>query len=333
MDQPPVDLLIIGGGPAGLFAAFYAGMRQMSVRIVDSLDVLGGQLATLYPEKHIYDVAGFPKVLAKDLAAALIQQGLQFGAAVSLGESVQTLQFDPPTQLFRISTSQRQHLARSVLIAAGVGAFTPRRLSLPAARQFEGRGVEYHVRHVEDYHGKRLLIIGGGDSAVDWANTLATVSQSQVLIHRRDAFRAVESSVTRLRAGPTRVLTSHELRAIQGQGQVESVTLWNHATQSEETLTLDAVLVNIGFESSLGPIQHWGLELQGSGIVVNSTMRTSQPGVYAVGDVAAYPGKLKLIAVGFGESAIAVNHLRTHLDPSAKFFPGHSTELLPKMGR
>jgi len=333
MDDPPVDVLIIGGGPAGLFSAFYAGLRQLSARIVDSLDKLGGQLTTLYPEKQIYDVAGFPEVRAKELAEALIQQGLQFGASTALGHPVKTLRFHPDSRLFEVRTSGGCHFSRVVLIAAGIGAFTPRRLPLPAARSYEGRGLAYHVRHVAAYRGQRVLIIGGGDSAIEWANALAAVSHSQVLIHRRDAFRAVEASVTRLRQGPTRILTSHELRDIGGIGKVEWVTLWDHTTQTEQRLQVDAVLVNTGFESTLGPIQHWGLALQGSAIAVDSAMRTSQPGVYAVGDIASYPGKLKLIAVGFGEAAIAVNQIATYLNPSAKLFPGHSTDLVPRLAR
>lgn len=332
-DDEPVDLLIIGGGPTGLFAAFYAGMREMKTRIVDSLHVLGGQLATLYPEKYIYDVAGFPKVLAKDLVANLIQQGLQFHPDVSLSEQVQTLDWDPSARLFTVQTSKRRHIARSIVIAAGVGAFDPKRLPLPEAARYEGRGLQYFVSSVDALAGKRVLIIGGGDSAVDWANTLVDRTESQVLIHRRDAFRAHEDSVHRMRNGPTRILTSHELVTIEGQDRVEAAVVRDHHAGMDERLAVDAILVNIGFQSTLGPIANWGLDLEGSAIKVDSTMNTSREGVYAAGDIASYPGKLKLIAVGFGEAATAVNHARKFIDPSAKLFPGHSTDVIPSRVR
>jgi len=324
-----VDLAIIGGGPTGLFGAFYAGMRKMSVKIVDSLEVLGGQLMTLYPEKYIYDVAGFPRVLAKELATRLIEQGMQYGAVPCLGEQVRTLDFDAQTRVFTIRTSRADHPAKSILIAAGVGAFEPKTLSLVNAKQYEGRGLHYFVQHLEELRGKRVLIVGGGDSAIDWANTLAPLTASQTLIHRRDVFRAHEEAVSRMLNGPTVVMRFHELKAIGGEGRIEWATVYNNRTNDEQTLEIDAILVNIGFANSLGPIKDWGIEVQGGSILVDSTMRTSREGIFAAGDVASYPGKLKLIATGFGEAATAVNHAKKYLDPSANVFPGHSTNLKP----
>ena len=195
-----VDLAIIGGGPVGLFGAFYAGMRQMSVRIIDSLDILGGQLMTLYPEKYIYDAPGFPRILAKDLSANLVKQGLQFGATTHLGEQVRQLLFDSHTRLYTIVTAKAAHVCRAILVAAGVGAFQPKTLPLANASEYEGNGLEYFVRHLSDYADKHVLIIGGGDSAVDWANALCGSAASVTLIHRRDQFRAHEESVTRREA-------------------------------------------------------------------------------------------------------------------------------------
>lgn len=324
------DILIIGGGPTGLFGAYYAGLRQMSVTIVDSLDVLGGQLITLYPEKYIYDVAGFPKVLAKDLAANLVEQAMQYSPTLRLGEQVRTL---TPRALsdgaagYAIETSCGTHVARSVLIAAGVGAFTPRALPIPEAKSFEGRGLCYSVAHVEDFRDKRILIIGGGDSAVDWANTLAALTASQTLIHRRDAFRAHEDSVQQMRQGPTRILLWHELRSLEGDRHVERAIVYDNRSKAEQTIEVDAVLANLGFISSLGPIANWGLELEGNSIGVDSMMHTNRPGVFAAGDVAAYAGKLKLIATGFAEACTAVNFAKVHIDPSARAFPGHSSEM------
>jgi thioredoxin reductase (NADPH) len=323
----PVDLAIIGAGPTGLYGAFYAGLRQLSVKLIDSLEMLGGQLTTLYPEKYIYDVAGYPKVLAKDLAASLIEQGMQYGAQACLGEQVRTLDFDPASKVYTIHTSRGAHPARAILIAAGVGAFAPKTLSLANAKAYEGRGLHYFVRDPAELRGQRVLIVGGGDSAVDWANALAGVTAEQTLIHRRDAFRAHEESVARMLAGPTRVLTFHELDAIGGDGAIEWSLIRDNRTNEQTSLAVDAVLVNVGFSNSLGPIKDWGLEIRGGSIVVDSTMRTSREGVFAAGDVTTYPGKLKLIVTGFGEAATAVNHVKKYLDPAANVFPGHSTNL------
>jgi thioredoxin reductase (NADPH) len=320
-----VDLVIIGGGPAGLFASFYAGLRRMTVKIVDSLDVLGGQLITLYPEKYIYDVAGFPKVLAKDLVQNLIEQGTQHAPDVCLGEQVQDLILDEATRVYTIRTSKAAHRARSILIAAGVGSFKPK--TLPIARAYEGRGVYYFAPHLEEFRGKRLLIVGGGDSAVDWANTLAAVTGHQILIHRRDQFRAHEGAVKRMLSGPTEVRRFHELRAIGGAGRVESAVIFDNRTNNETALRVDAVLLNLGFDSSLGPLKDWGLELEGGSIKVDGMMQTNRPGIFAAGDIATFPGKLKLIATGFGEACVAVNYAKHYLDPGANIFPGHSSNM------
>jgi thioredoxin reductase (NADPH) len=326
----PVDLAIIGAGPTGLYGAFYAGLRQLSVKLIDSLEILGGQLTTLYPEKYIYDVAGFPRVLAKDLAASLIEQGLQYGAVPCLGEQVRTLDFDPASKVFTINTSRGGHPARAILIAAGVGAFTPKTLPLPNAKEYEGRGLYYFVRNPAELRDLRILIVGGGDSAVDWANSLAGLTHEQTLIHRRDAFRAHEESVARMYAGPTRVMPFHELHALGGDGRVQRAVIRDNRTNHETRLEIDAVLVNVGFGNTLGPIKDWGLAIQGGSIPVDSTMRTSREGIFAAGDVTSYPGKLKLIVTGFGEAATAVNHVKKYLDPKANVFPGHSTNLKPK---
>lgn len=325
--QNPADLAIIGGGPTGLFAAFYAGLRQMSVKIIDSLEALGGQLVTLYPEKYIYDVAGFPRVLAKDLAASLIEQALQYHPTVCLGEQVATLDFDAGTQVYTIRTNRGAHRARAILIAAGVGSFVAKTLPLPHLEQFAGHGLHYFVKSMDPFRGSRVLIVGGGDSAVDWANMLAPVASHVTLIHRRDQFRAHEDSVTKMRQTKADIRVFHELKSIGGNGKVESATIFDNRTKAEQMLPVDHVLVNIGFESSLGPITHWDLEIEGGQIKVDGMMQTSRPGIFAAGDVAAFPGKLKLIATGFGEACIAVNFAKHYLDPKANIFPGHSSNM------
>ena len=320
-----VDLAIIGAGPTGLFGAFYAGLRRMSVKLIDSLDMLGGQLTTLYPEKYIYDVAGFPKILAKDLAAELVKQALHYEPTVCLGEQVQTLIFDEATKLYTVKTSKGSHAARTILIAAGVGAFTPKTLPLSNAASYEGKGLHYFVKQIAVFRDKRVLIVGGGDSAVDWANTLAPVAQKITLIHRRDQFRAHEDSVAQMMKTSVHIRTFHELKSLAGNGQLSHATIYDNRSKQEETLDVDAVLVNIGFHNSLGPIKDWGLVLEGNAIRVDSMMQTNRPGIFAAGDVATFAGKLKLIATGFGEACTAVNFAKHYIDPAAHIFPGHSS--------
>ena len=323
--HPLVDLAIIGAGPTGLFSTFYAGLRRMSVKLIDSLDILGGQLTTLYPEKYIYDVAGFPQILAKDLAANLVQQAMHYAPTICLGEQVTSLDYDEAARQYTIQTSRASHLARTVLIGAGVGAFSPKTLPLPNASGYEGHGLHYFVKEVSAFGQKRVLIVGGGDSAVDWANMLAPVAQKVTLIHRRDQFRAHEDSVVQMMKSPVHVRTFYELKSLGGDGELSQATIYDNRTKQEETLDVDAVLVNIGFHNTLGPIKQWGLILEGNAIRVDSMMQTNRPGIFAAGDIATYPGKLKLIATGFGEACVAVNFAKHYLDPSASIFPGHSS--------
>ena len=327
VSDAPVDIAIIGGGPTGLFGAFYAGMRGMSINIIDSLDVLGGQLATLYPEKYIYDVAGFPRVLAKDLVKNLVEQAMQYKPAVSLGEKVQTLDFDDSTHTFSIGTSGPAHAARSVLIAAGVGSFVAKTQPLPEAQRYVNHGLHYFVKELEPFQDSRVLIVGGGDSAVDWANTLCPIAKQITLIHRRDQFRAHEDSVRKLRCSSVGLKLFYELKRIEGDGHVQRALIYDNRTKVEQTLEVDHVLVNIGFDSSLGPLAHWGLELEAGQIKVDSMMQTRRPGIFAAGDICTFPGKLKLIATGFAEACTAVNFAKHFLDPKANIFPGHSSNM------
>jgi ferredoxin/flavodoxin---NADP+ reductase len=326
-----VDLVIIGAGPVGLYGAFYAGLRKMSVTLIDSLSVTGGQLASLYPEKNIFDVAGFPKVLAKDLVRSLTAQGLQFGAKLALGERVQALSDTADT--FEIQTDKARHRAKTILIAAGIGAFEPKRLSLQTSDHIHP-SLHYHVERTQDFDNKRILIVGGGDSAIDWANALSSIAASVTLIHRSDRFRAHEQAVADFLAAANRagssskVMTFHELTELHGESRLEAATVTNNRTGVTTVIPLDAVLVNIGFESGLGPLREWGLELEGSQIKVDPTMSTSRPGIYAAGDICVYPGKLKLLVTGFGEAAVAVNYAKRRLSPTASIFPGHSSNML-----
>jgi len=319
------DVTIIGAGPTGLFGAFYAGMRNMSVKIIDALPEAGGQLAALYPEKYIYDAPGFPKVVAKDLVKMLVEQAGQWNPAMVLGERVLTLTQTADGH-WALGTDKGTHLTRTVVVCAGVGAFAPNKLAAPGVDTLEGAGVHYFVKEKAAFQGKDLLIVGGGDSAVDWALNLQGVARSITLIHRRDEFRAHESTVTELRNSPVRILTPYEVKVVSGNGKIEHVTIYHNKTKEEETLDIDAILVNIGFKADIGPIREWGLQLAGRAISVNNRMETNLPGVFAAGDIAAEEVKMNLIATGYGQAAMAVNVAKHYVDPKASIFPGHSSE-------
>jgi ferredoxin/flavodoxin---NADP+ reductase len=326
------DVTVIGGGPTGLFAAFYAGLRGVSCRIVDALPELGGQLMALYPEKYIYDVGGYPKVLAKDLAKQMIEQGTQFDPEVVLEAEVQELVREDGH--IRLVTPRGDYLTKTVVITAGKGALNPRVLECPGwdDHYSEEGGIRTHVKRPEDFRDKRVLLIGGGDSAVDWVLGLRGIASEITLIHRRDAWRAHKASVEEMKAADERgeisVLTPYEVREIHGEnGCVGHVTLYHNKTDEEIHLQVDAVIALLGFKPDLGPIGNWGLELERNTIKVSQLMETNLEGVYAAGDVATYPGKLELIALGYGEAAIAVNNAVHYLDPKARVNPGHSTNL------
>jgi thioredoxin reductase (NADPH) len=321
------DVTILGAGPSGLFGAFYAGLRELKTKIIDVLPEVGGQLTVLYPEKFIYDVPGHPKILAKDLVKLLAEQTMQWKPTLCLGERVVNLKRreDGIVEM----TSGRTHLSRTVIITAGVGAFTANKLALENISRFEGRGVYYFVKDKTLFRGKRLLIVGGGDSAVDWALNLKDYARQVTLIHRRDQFRAAPASLTELMHSSVSVKTFHEIKSIQGESKIEHAVIFDNRTKEETLLDVDAVLLNLGFKADLGPIKNWGLELHGTRFLkVNARMETNIPGLYAAGDIAAQPDvePVNLIATGFAQATIAVNVAATFLNPQAKVFPGHSSE-------
>jgi thioredoxin reductase (NADPH) len=326
LDQEIVDIIVVGGGPTGMFAAFYAGMRQASVKIIESMPQLGGQLAALYPEKYIYDVAGFPKVTAQELVNNLLEQMKHFPIDSRLEEKVSRVD-KKEERLFEVSTDKGAHYSRAIIIAGGVGAFEPRRLELPEAAQYEKRNLHYFVSDLNAFAGQKVLISGGGDSAVDWALMLEPIAEKVTLIHRRDKFRAHEHSVENLMNSKVEIITPTEITKLQGSDRIEKVTLQDCKTNEETIVDVDAVIINFGFVSSLGPIGEWGLNIDNGSIVVDSRMETSIPGIFAAGDITTYPGKLKLIAVGFGEAPTAINNAKVYIDPTAKLSPGHSSNM------
>lgn len=323
---PMSDLLIIGGGPAGMFAAFYGGMRQASVTLIESMPQLGGQLAALYPEKYIYDVAGFPKVTGQELVDNLTRQMELFQSDIRLEEKVVSV-VKQAERHFTVTTDKAEYHTKAIIITAGVGAFEPRRLEVPDAQRFEKANLHYFVSDLNAYKDKKVLISGGGDSAVDWALMLEPIAEQVTLIHRRDKFRAHEHSVENLMASKVNVITPSEITELHGEEFITKVTLSHIKTKETQEIEVDSVIVNFGFVSSLGPIAEWGIDIEGNSIVVDSRMETSIPGIFAAGDITTYPGKLKLIAVGFGEAPTAVNNAKVYIDPDAKLSPGHSSNL------
>ncbi len=326
MSHEFVDVTILGGGPVGLFAAFYAGLRGMSVRIVDSLSELGGQLVALYPEKYVYDMPGFPKILAKDLASEMVKQGTQFSPEIVLEETVETLEVIGENMMI-VTRNGVELPTRTLIIAAGAGAFSPTRIGVEREAEFEGRGIHYGVKSLSEFKGKRIGIVGGGDSAFDWCMALEPIAESIALIHRRDQFRAHEDSVRKVKESSVKMQLWNVVKELHGTERLEAISLENVESKAIERLEVDALIVNVGFKSSLGPIKNWSIEIEKNQVQVNpTTMETSIPGVFAVGDVAGFPGKLKLIANGVGEAVTAVCVAKQRLDPQAKLFPGHSSD-------
>jgi thioredoxin reductase len=326
LEQDITDIIVIGGGPAGMFAAFYSGMRQASVKIIESMPQLGGQLAALYPEKYIYDVAGFPKVTAQELVNNLLEQMKLFPIDIHLEEKVLKV-IKKEERLFEVVTNKTNHFCRAVVITGGVGAFEPRRLELEEAKKYEKTNLYYFVNDLQKFAGQKIIISGGGDSAVDWALMLEPIAEKVTLIHRRDKFRAHEHSVENLLKSKVEVITNVEINSLDGDQKIKAVTLTNSKTGETFIRESDALIVNFGFSSSLGPIAEWGFEIDNGSIVVDSRMETTIPGIFAAGDISTYPGKLKLIAVGFGEAPTAINNAKVYIDPNAKLSPGHSSNM------
>lgn len=322
-DQTRVDtdLLVIGAGPTGLFATYYAGFRGMRVAVVDSLPELGGQITAMYPEKAIFDVAGFPSVKGRELVEGLVEQAGTAHPEYLLDRTALSLHQDDGSVTVGLDDGT-EVTAKAVLITAGIGKFSPR--PLPSGEGWLGRGLEFFVPSFAPYAGKDVVVVGGGDSAFDWALHLEPVARSVALVHRRDAFRAHQRTVEQVRASSVEIITRAEVSALRGNGTLEEVDI----TVDGETTTrpAQAVVAALGFIADLGPLQQWGIEVEKRHVVVDSAMRTSVERVFAAGDITEYPGKVRLIAVGFGEAATAVNNAAVAIDPSAHVFPGHSSE-------
>jgi thioredoxin reductase len=323
------DVTVIGAGPVGLSVAFWAGMREASSRIIDSLPELGGQLTTLYPEKWIFDVPGHPRVLAKDLVEKMREQTLeQFDVPVHLDTTAERISWEDDAVV--LHTSRGDLRSRTVIIAGGHGAFEPKKLPGYDMEPWEGKGAHYLVSEKSEFEGKKVLIVGGGDSACDWVVNLLDVAERVSLVHRREGFRAHEATVAQVmnahERGDIDLHVPFQIRDIQGNGRIERVTLFHSEDEANEVeLEIDAVLLQLGFKTALGPLKQWGLEVEKGALVVDPLMKTNLDRVWACGDITTFDGKLKLIATGFGEAAIAVAQAVHHIRPDMKIQPKYST--------
>ncbi|MDQ6748250.1 MAG: NAD(P)/FAD-dependent oxidoreductase [Candidatus Dormibacteraeota bacterium] len=331
------DITVIGAGPVGLSVAFWAGMRESSARVIDSLPEIGGQLTTLYPEKWIFDVPGHPKVLGRELVTQLREQTLeQFEVPVHLETTASTISWepdpeDPSRELVVLHTDAGPLRSRAVIVAGGHGAFEPKTLPGYDMAPWEGRGAHYLVGEKGRFAGKRVIIVGGGDSAMDWVINLLDVAERITLVHRREGFRAHEVTTGQVmeaaRAGQIDLHVPYQIRDVAGNGTIERVTL-HHSEDEDDHLVVpcDAVLLQLGFKTALGPLKDWGFEVRKGAIVVDGlTMATALPSVWACGDIATYEAKLKLIATGFGEAAVAVAQAVHSFRPEMNLQPKYST--------
>jgi thioredoxin reductase (NADPH) len=318
-----VDIAIVGAGPTGLFAAYYAGFRGLSVAVIDALPEPGGQVTAMYPEKAIFDVAGFVSIKGRDLVANLVAQAGAFNPTYLLGVRAEKLSYLEDERPCLTMSDGSDLQCGAVLITGGLGSFTSR--PLPAAEAFTGEGLVYFVPHLDDLAGHDVVIVGGGDSAFDWALALSPLAKSVTLIHRRDKFRAHASTVARVQALPVEIIVNAEVTRILGDERITGVDV-KPKVGEPRTLPADTVVAALGFTADLGPLADWGLDLDKRHIKVDSTTATNLPRVFAAGDISEYPGKVRLIAVGFGEAATAVNNAAVAIDPSAHLFPGHSSD-------
>ena len=321
-----VDALIVGAGPVGLYAAYYAGFRGRPVAVMDSLPEIGGQVSAMYPEKLIYDIAGLPAVRGRDLIAVLAEQAGQYGPEYLLGEEARFLHHGGGTPVVTTSSGLRVR-AQFIVVTGGIGTFTPRRLEALAG--FEDRGLAYFVPRPEEYRGRDVVIVGGGDSAFDWALSLSPVARSVTLVHRREMFRAHEALVRQVLDLAVPVVTSAEIAGASGDGWIDAVEVLHKRTRERSRLEAQAVVAALGFTADISALESWGLTVRDRRLVVDTAMATNLDRVYAAGDITEYPGKVRLISVGFGEAATAVNNAVAALDPAAPLFPGHSSDLQP----
>lgn len=322
MKRLDTDILIVGAGPAGIYAAYYAGFRNLTTVLIDSLEEAGGQITAMYPEKLIFDVAGFAGIKGKDLISNLVKQAGEFNPTYVLGETATEL-IKNSDGTFTVKSENHEINAKAIIITGGIGKFTPR--PLPAAEGWQGKGLVHFVPSFELHKDEDVVIVGGGDSAFDWALALHPIAKSVSLVHRRDAFRAHEASVEQVKKLGVKFYLESEVSEVFGKEKIERVALKNVKSGEITELKADTLVAALGFTANIGPLNEWGLELDKRRILVNSSMMTNVEKIFAAGDITTYEGKVALISVGFGEAATAVNNAAVAINPEAHLFPGHSS--------
>jgi thioredoxin reductase (NADPH) len=329
-----VDLLIVGAGPVGLFGAYYAGVRTMSTVVLDSLEEPGGQITAMYPEKAIFDVAGFPAIKGRDLVEQLVAQAAPHEPTYLLGHQAVGLErasggVAGGGDTFAVTTSRGVRIeCRAIVITGGIGTFSPR--PLPVGGEYLGRGLAHFVPDPSSYAGCDIVVVGGGDSALDWALMLEPIGKSVTIVHRRAEFRGHPHSVQLLKTSSVNIVTDAQISDVRGEPNVSEVDI--DVQGAVRTLPCDRLVAALGFTANLGPLMEWGIEIRKRQIVVDTMGRTSVPGIYAAGDIVDYDGKVKLIATGFGEVATAVNNAAAYLNPNVSAFPGHLSDYAPESG-
>lgn len=318
-----VDLAIVGAGPTGLYAAYYAGFRGLSTVVVDALPEPGGQVTAMYPEKLIFDVGGFPEIKGRDLVDNLVRQAAPFEPTYLLGRRAERLRHFEGEPVLDFDDGTRVRCG-AVIVTGGLGSFASR--PLPAAAEFGGEGVVYFVPEPAAHKDRDVVVVGGGDSAFDWALALHSVARSVTLVHRRDRFRAHRGTIARVRDLGVPIIVNAQVVRLLGDERVTGAEVAVKGEEDSRPLPADTIVAALGFTADLGPITEWGLDIEKRRILVDSAAATNLPRVFAAGDIAQYPGKVRLIATGFGEAATAVNNAAVAIDPEAHLFPGHSSE-------
>ncbi|MEM7512028.1 MAG: NAD(P)/FAD-dependent oxidoreductase [Bacteroidota bacterium] len=326
------DMIIIGAGPTGLFTVFEAGLLQMKCHLIDALVEPGGQCTEIYPKKPIYDIPAYPEILAGDLVDNLMEQIKPFTPGFTLGERAETLDVQDDGTFIVTTNEGTKHHAKVVVIAGGLGSFEPRKPAIDNLADFEGKGVSYVVKDPEIYKGKKVVIAGGGDSALDWAIYLADITSELYLVHRRKEFRGALDSVEKLRdlaiEGKVKLITDAQVVELGGNGKLASLGIKHKDPEKENTvLEVDNLIPLFGMSPKLGPLADWGLEIEGNAIKVNNALdyQTNIPGVFAIGDINTYPGKLKLILSGFHEAAIMCQFAYQKINPGKRFIMKYTT--------
>lgn len=323
------DILIIGAGPTGLFTVFEAGLLKLKCHLIDALPQPGGQCSEIYPKKPIYDIPGFPEVLAGDLTNNLLEQGKQFEPGFTLGERAETIEKQEDGSFIVTTNKGTKHHAPVVAIAGGLGSFEPRKPAIEGIADYEDNGVEYIIKDPEFYRDKRVVISGGGDSALDWSIFLTDVASEVTLIHRRNEFRGALDSVEKVgeltKLGKINLITPAEVKELHGNGKIEAVTVVKDGEASQ--IETDHFIPLFGLSPKLGPIANWGLEIEKNAIKVDNSLnyQTNIPGIFAIGDVNTYPEKLKLILCGFHEATLMCQAAYRIINPGKKYVLKYTT--------